>query len=85
VLEIQGVIVNYLSAFIFLLCTFNVLASEIFQINDISNYPEYSEKAVEAVIDDLKKNNKELIDVYVLAKCDKKFCEIMSRTKKTSS
>ncbi|GAA0860323.1 hypothetical protein [Aliiglaciecola litoralis] len=67
---------KHLSVFIFLLCTFNVFASEIFQINDISNYPEYSEKAVEAVIDDLKKNDKELAKLYVLAKCDKNFCDV---------
>ncbi len=75
-LGIQGVVVKYLCYFISLLFTLNAFASEIFQINDTSNYPEFSEKAVEAVIDDLKKNDKELLNLYVLAKCDKKFCDI---------
>ncbi|MEP1553311.1 hypothetical protein, partial [Paraglaciecola sp.] len=76
VLGIQQVVVKYLSFFILFLCPFNILASEIFHITDVSSYPEDSEKAVIAVINDLQKNNKELVNLFVLAKCDKKFCDL---------
>lgn len=63
-------------------CVLNVWATEVFPINDETQYPKYSKKAVAAVIDDLRKNNVETSNLYILVKCRVKFCDLEVSFKK---
>ncbi len=56
--------------------SFNVLATNVFPINDEAQYPKYSKNALTAVIWDLRKNNVEISNLYALAKCSEQTCDI---------
>ena len=52
------------------------LATDVFQVLDASSYPDNSENAMLAVVEDLRGSNKDLNELYAIANCSEKFCDI---------
>ncbi|MBO1257083.1 hypothetical protein J3L16_15470 [Alteromonas sp. 5E99-2] len=67
---------KFLALILLYFCAFNVLGNEAFPIYDENQYPKYSKNAVTAVIDDLRKNNVETSNLYILVKCREKYCDL---------